>query len=73
VLRIVVPSPALVHWSFDGWRSNHDTNTRDPLGMYIADLPAADLKAGAEMIFTFYWQNEQRWEGTDFAVTIESE
>ncbi|HEV2729511.1 MAG TPA: glucan 1,4-alpha-glucosidase [Terriglobales bacterium] len=73
VLRIVLPTPALVHWSFDGWRSNHDTNTRDPLGMYIADLPAADLKAGAEIVFTFYWQNEQRWEGTDFAVRIESD
>jgi len=73
VLRIVVPSPALVHWSFDGWRSNHDTNTRDPLDIYIADLPAANLKAGTEIVFTFYWQNEQRWEGTNFAVTIESE
>ncbi|HEV2716748.1 MAG TPA: glycoside hydrolase family 15 protein, partial [Terriglobales bacterium] len=60
VLRIVVPAPALVHWTFDGWRTNQDTNTRDPLGMYIADLPAADLKIGAEIVFTFYWQNEQR-------------
>jgi glucoamylase len=73
VLRIVVPAPSLVHWSFDGWRSNHDTNTRDPLGIYIADLPAADLKAGAEIVFTFYWQNERRWEGTDYAVMIESD
>jgi len=29
------------------------------------------LNAGAEIVFTFYWQSEQRWEGTDFNVKVE--
>ena len=72
-LRLVLPAPAMVHWSFDGWRTTQDTNTRDPLGIYVADLPTNKLNPGEQVLFTFYWQNQQRWEGTDFSVTIESE
>jgi glucoamylase len=72
-LRIILPAPALVHWSVDGWRTTQDTNTRDPLGIYVADLPTNKLNPGEQILFTFYWQNEQRWEGTDFSVTIESQ
>jgi glucoamylase len=72
-LRIILPAPALVHWSVDGWRTTHDSNTRDPLGIYVADLPTNKLNPGEQILFTFYWQNEQRWEGTDFSVTIESQ
>jgi len=70
-LRLVLPAPAMVHWSFDGWRTTQDTNTHDPLGVHVADLPTSNLNVGAEIVFTFYWQNEQRWEGTDFNVTVE--
>jgi glucoamylase len=72
-LRIILPAPALVHWSVDGWRTTQDTNTRDPFGIYVADLPTNKLNPGEQILFTFYWQNEQRWEGTDFSVTIESQ
>jgi len=70
-LRIILPAPALVHWSFDLWRTPQDTNTRDPLGIDVVDLPTARLDAGAQIVFTFYWQNERRWEGRDFNVTVE--
>jgi glucoamylase len=71
-LRIVLPEPALVHWSFDAWRTTQDANTRDhPLGMHVMDLPTSNLNVGAEIAFTFYWQNEQRWEGTDFNLSVE--
>jgi len=70
-LRLVLPAPAMVHWSFDGWRTTQDMNTHDPLGVHVADLPTSTLNAGAEIVFTFYWQNEQRWEGTDFNVKVE--
>jgi len=46
-------------------------NTHDPLGVHVADLPTSTLNAGAEIVFTFYWQSEQRWEGTDFNVKVE--
>ena len=72
-LRILLPTPAMVHWSFDGWRTTQDSNTRDPLGICVADLPTNKLNPGEQVLFTFYWQNEQRWEGIDFSVTIESQ
>ncbi len=44
ILRIVLRSPALVHWSFDDWRSSSDTRTRDTgLGTHVADCPAISL------------------------------
>jgi len=71
-LRIVVLTPALVHWSIDGWKTSHDTNTRDTgLDTYILDLPTASLPAGAQADFTFYWPQENRWEGTNYSVVVE--
>jgi glucoamylase len=72
-LRLLLPTPALVHWSFDGWQTAQDISTRDSgLGAHLADLPADQLAAGREIVFTFYWQPEQRWEGTDFSVVVEN-
>ena len=72
-LRIVLLAPAVVHWSFDHWATSHDTNTRDTsLGVHAADLPADHLSPGREVAFTFYWLQEQRWEGVDFSVVVEN-
>jgi glucoamylase len=71
-LRIVLLSPARVHWSIDNWNTPHDTDTRDTgLGIYTLDLPTASLPVGSEAIFTFFWADQNRWEGTDYRVTIE--
>jgi glucoamylase len=70
-LRMVLPAPALVHWSFDGWQTAQDTNSRDPLGVFVADLPSNQLTSGREIVFTFYWQQEQRWEGVNYSVVVE--
>ena len=71
-LRLILPAPALVHWSFDGWKTVQDTNTRDPgLGVYAADLPAEQLAVGHEVVFSFFWQQEQRWEGANYTVVVE--
>jgi len=71
-LRIVLLNPGRVHWTVDGWNSTHDTDARDTgLGIHILDLPTASLPPGAQAIFTFFWPNENRWEGTDYAVTVE--
>jgi glucoamylase len=70
-LRIVLLNPALVHWSIDGWETSVDTNTRDTgLGIYTLDLPTASLDVGSEVVFTFYWPQENRWEGKDYSVTV---
>ncbi|MGO9085404.1 MAG: glucan 1,4-alpha-glucosidase [Candidatus Sulfotelmatobacter sp.] len=71
-LRINLLSPARVHWSIDGWKTAHDTATRDTgLGLYALDLPTASLPVGGQAVFTFFWPNENRWEGTDYTVTVE--
>jgi len=71
-LRLILLSPAMVHWSLDGWKTAHDTNTRDTgLGIHTLDLPTASLPAGEQAVFTFYWPNGSRWEGTNFSVAIE--
>jgi len=72
-LRITILSPALVRWSIDGWKTSHDTDTRDTgLGIYTLDLPTASLPVGGQALFTFYWPKDNRWEGTDYSVKIET-
>jgi glucoamylase len=70
-LRLLLPAPAVVHWSFDGWVTAQDTNTRDPLGVFVADLPSHPLAAGREIAFTLYWPQEQRWEGMNYTIVVE--
>jgi glucoamylase len=71
-LRIAVMTQAQVHWSDDGWQSAHDAATRDTgLGVYVVDLPTSSLEAERKIVFTFFWSQAQRWEGTDFFVTVE--
>jgi glucoamylase len=70
-LRMVLPSPAQVHWSFDGWKTMQDTNSRDPLGVFVVDLPSDQLAAGREIVFTFYWTQAQKWEGVNYSVKVE--
>jgi len=71
-LRLVLLNPAMVHWSIDGWKSSQDTNTRDTgFGTYILDLPTASLPPGSKVDFTFYWPQENRWEGKNYSVTVE--
>jgi glucoamylase len=71
-LRVTLMAPALVHWSSDHWRNAQDINTWNTgLGTHIADLPTEGLAAASEVVFTFYWLEEQKWEGTDFSVVVE--
>src|SRR4029077_18615557 len=70
-LRLVLLYPALVHWSGDGWKTAQDANARDTgLGIYVLDLPTASLPVGGQVVFTLFWPNENRWESTDYSVTV---
>jgi len=72
ILRLVLLTPAVVRWSTDGWKTFTAINTRDTgLGIYILDLPTASMPSGGQVAFTFYWPLENRWEGTDYTVTVE--
>lgn len=71
-LRIETLAPAVVRWSADAWRSVRESATRPSgLGVHIVDLSTAGLPAGAQVLFTFYWPEAGRWEGSDFAVIVE--
>lgn len=70
-LRVEALAPAVIHWSSNGWRTTQDAGTRDTgLGVYLADLPTANLSAGSTVLFTFRWQQTGTWEGEDFIVQI---
>jgi glucoamylase len=72
ILRLVLLTPGLVHWSLDGWNSSQDTNARDTgLGIYILDLPTASLPSKAPIDFTFFWPLENQWEGENYTVSVE--
>jgi len=72
-LRIALLTPARVHWSVDGWKTAQDTDTSDTgLDLHVLHLPTASLPAGGQVVFTFYWPEENRWEGTDYTVTVEN-
>jgi glucoamylase len=74
ILRVETLAPAVVHWSADGWRTVHDTDTRDTsLGVHLADLPTSEVPSGSLITFTFFWRGTDRWEGRDFAVTVEEQ
>lgn len=69
--RIETASPVLVHWSTDGWKTTHDTESKDTgMGMHITDINTERLPAGTDILFTFYWPGQQRWEGRDYGVTV---
>jgi len=40
------------------------------LGVYALDLPTASLPVGGQVVFTFFWPKENRWEGSDYSVSV---
>ena len=71
-LRLDLLSPAMVHWSFDGWQTAQDSSTWDTgLGVHVVDLPTEKLTVGRKIVFTFYWLRENWWQGADFSVTVD--
>jgi glucoamylase len=65
-------SPAMVHWSVDNWQTAHDFKTHSSgIGVHFVDLPTQSLESGRTVVFTFLWDDSQRWEGADFSVTID--
>jgi len=68
-LRIITEAAATIHWSFDGWATANDLETRDAgFGCWFADLPSGQQPAETRIVFTFLWQ--EGWEGKDFQVVI---
>ena len=70
-LRIEVLAPATIHWSGDNWKTVTDSKTVDTgLGVHYADLETRGLSLGKSISFTLFWPEANKWEGTDFEVTV---
>jgi glucoamylase len=70
-LRIETLAPAVIHYSFDDWKTTIDAKSRDVgLGVHVADLDTQSLPDGREIKFTFHWPGSNHWEGRDFLVRI---
>jgi glucoamylase len=68
VLRVMAPDPFLLHWTADDWQSTANTaSAPSGIGAHSVDLQVQKGQR-APMRFTFYWKEQDRWEGQDYAV-----
>jgi len=69
LLRIQADKPFLLHWTSDGWQSSTDTrSTATTLNIDFVDVLAPDRDGPIR--FTFFWTEENRWDGKDYTVEI---
>ena len=73
ILRIEAAASAIIHWSLDGWKTVHDSETAgNCFGVYHVDLPVEQARVGDQVQFTFFWTGAGHWEGVDFSVRIDA-
>ncbi len=71
-LRVQAPRPFRLHWSADEWQTVYDTTaTHTILGIAFVDISIRSAQL-APIRFTFFWTDEQHWEGRDYEVRIQS-
>lgn len=71
-LRVILPAEVVVIWSADDWANagGIDASREENLNLWFADLPTRELPASAAIGFTFFWKQEQRWQGENWRVSI---
>ncbi len=70
-LRIPLPSAYRLRWTHDGWNTWQDTAvTTTTVGIYYVDIATAANQAGSALSFTFFWLSTQKWEGSNFTVSL---
>ncbi len=73
-LRVGLFSPAVVRYSTDGWKTQHEASAEDCiLNGYCVDLPTENLKVGAKISFSFLWTQAQRSDDQKYDVEIVTE
>ncbi len=72
ILRIIAEADAAIVWSADNWTSTNKTDTAhlSALDLWFADLPTKDGPEGSVVEFTFFWKENQRWEGRNYSVVV---
>ena len=71
-LPLLVKRVRFGHGASLGRAAAFDIFYKNPPISHVLDLPTASLPAGSQATFTFYWKSTQRWEGTDYTVTVEN-
>ncbi len=62
-------SPFLLHWTSDEWKRSTDTRSiATGVGIDYVDIPVP--AKDAILKFTFFWPEENRWEGKDYTVAV---
>ncbi len=71
VLRVLIPIDFVLRWTQNDWQRIEDTRaTSTQLGLFFVDLRTSNEQR-APIRFTLFWPAENRWEGRDYAVSIE--
>jgi glucoamylase len=71
-LRIQAPAPFTLHWSQDRWHTVQDTPAQGTaLNIHFVDIAISQAQTDP-LVFTFYWNEEARWEGRDYAVAVQA-
>lgn len=72
VLRIQTPSPFRVRWTLDDWQTFRDTSSSTAgLGIHSMDI-CVPRQQRVPVRFTFFWTEEQRWEGRNYEVGVQA-
>ncbi len=67
-VRIQLPRPALIRWTFDDWQTWKEVEGTDTtLGVWVADLPTQSLAPGLSLTWTAHYVTG--WEGRNFSLT----
>ncbi|HSU33925.1 MAG TPA: glycoside hydrolase family 15 protein [Bryobacteraceae bacterium] len=70
-LRIDLPAPARVRWTADGWKTAEEAETTDSgLGVHYVRLNVKGTATGTQIQFTFFWPEDERWEGQNYSVEV---
>jgi glucoamylase len=71
-LRVVAEQEFHLLWTADDWKTSQHFNSQ-PVGAagHFADIPTETAQIG-RIEWTFFWPGNQRWEGRNFSVALES-
>jgi glucoamylase len=72
ILRIIIAEEATIIWSANNWATTTKTDVTvvSALNVWFADLPTQDCRDGSVIEFTFFWKENQRWEGKNHSVAV---
>ncbi len=69
-LRVQLPRPGAVHYTFDEWATFAEVEAVDTtLGVWVAEIPSNRLGPGSEFSWTAHYMTG--WEGKNFTLTVD--